>query len=305
VNEPEGDGDLPIVRQLTRLTSDRKVTSVRSSSAAVNVLRKAALDRPFDVIVTSPGLNDEALTHLVRKILKVGLKLTLVPVVLHEEQADRAFKAGADAVLTLANDSLVSPGDVFRRLAHRFSSPPQLAPAVKTPAKAPSSGAGVIADLLKVRKYLPKTRVREPITVDVVFRVDADLAEAAARLVPQLSTSARVPGQWELAQIVKEPGTALIVAREGRVIVGMLTLHTFRATTGIHAWIQDVVVDKAAKGRGVSELLTQEAVRLSAERGAHTAELASRPSRAGKGRLYERLGFELRQAQLYRHRLSS
>ena len=163
----------------------------------------------------------------------------------------------------------------------------------------------MIADLLKVRKYLPKTRVREPITVDVVARVDADLAEAAARLVPQLSTSARVPGQWELGQIVKEPGTALIVAREGRVIVGMLTLHTFRATTGIHAWIQDVVVDKAAKGRGVSELLTQEAVRLSAERGAHTAELASRPSRAGKGRLYERLGFELRQAQLYRHRLSS
>ena len=305
VNEPEGDGDLPIVRQLTRLTSDRKVTSVRSSSAAVNVLRKAALDRPFDVIVTSPALNDEALTQLVRKILKVGLKLTLMPVVLHEEQADRAFKAGADAVLTLADDSLVNPGEVFRRLAHRFSSPPQLAAAVKTPAKAPSSGAGVIADLLKVRKYLPKTRVREPITVDVVARVDADLAEAAARLVPQLSTSARVPGQWELGQIVKEPGTALIVAREGRVIVGMLTLHTFRATTGIHAWIQDVVVDKAAKGRGVSELLTQEAVRLSAERGAHTAELASRPSRTGTGRLYERLGFELRQAQLYRHRLSS
>ena len=286
------------------MTSDRKVTSDRSTNAAITVLRKAALERPFDVIVTSPGINDEALTHLVRRILKVGLKLTLVPVVLQEEQADRAFKIGADAVLTLADDSLVNPGEVFRRFARRFSSPPRSTAAVEAPAKT-SSSARVIADLLKVRKYLPKTRVREPITVDVVARVDADLTEAAARLVPQLSTSARVPGQWELGQIVKEPGTALIVAREGRVIVGMLTLHTFRATTGIHAWIQDLVVDKAAKGRGVSELLTQEAVRLSAERGAHTTELASRPSRAGTGRLYERLGFELRQAQLYRHRLSS
>ena len=72
MNEPEGEGDLPIVRQLARLTSDRKVTSVRSTNAAITVLRKAALERPFDVIVTSPALNDEALTHLVRKSSRSG-----------------------------------------------------------------------------------------------------------------------------------------------------------------------------------------------------------------------------------------
>ena len=114
-----------------------------------------------------------------------------------------------------------------------------------------------------------------------------------------------MPGLWELDQVIKHPGTSLIVAREGRVIVGMLTLHTFRATTGIHAWIQDVVVDESAKGRGVSGLLMQEAVRLSVQQGAHSTELASKKSRVSGGRLYERLGFELRHAHLYRYRLSS
>jgi ribosomal protein S18 acetylase RimI-like enzyme len=305
VKEPEGDGDLRVVRQLARLTADRKVTSVRNCNAAINVLRKAASDRPFDVLVTSPKIDADALAGLVREILKVGLRVTLVPVVVDEDHSERAFKAGADYVLLLADGLVVNPGEIFRGLAHRFSHPPLATATVDASAKTPSSGTQALAQLLKLRKYLPETKPREPITVAIVARADDDLAEAAERLVPQLSPSARMPGLWELDQIIKEPGTALIVAREGRVIVGMLTLHTFRSTTGIHAWIQDVVVDQTAQGRGVSELLTQEAIRLSVQRGALTTELASRPSRIGTSKLFERLGFELRHAHLYRYRLSS
>ena len=304
VKEPEGDSDLRVVRQLARLTSDRKVTSVRSCNAAINVLRKAALDRPFDVLVTTPKIDADALTGLVREILKAGLRVTLVPVVVDEDHSERAFRAGADFVLLLADGLVVNPGEIFRGLAHRFR--PALAAAeADTAAKTPPAGTNVLAKLLKLRKFVPDTKPREPITVAIVARADEDLAEAAERLVPQLAPSARMPGLWELDQIIKEPGTALIVAREGRSIVGMLTLHTFRSTTGIHAWIQDVVVDESAKGRGVNALLTQEAIRLSVQRGALTTELASRPSRIGTAKLFERLGFELRHAHLYRYRLSS
>lgn len=305
VKESQGDGDLPIVRQLARLTPDRKVTSVRSANAAINALRKAATDRPFDVLVTSPAAGDDVLSDLVRGILSVGLRVTLVPIVVDEDHSERVVRAGADYVLLFADGLLVNPGEIFRGLAHRFSHPALLTAAVETATRTPRSGGRVLLDLFKVGKFLADPRPREPVTVAAVRRVDEDLADAAARLVPQLSSAARVPGLWELDQIIKHPGTSLIVAREGRVIVGMLTLHTFRATTGIHAWIQDVVVDESAKGRGVRGLLTQEAVRVSVEQGAHTAELASRPSRVGAGRLYQRLGFELRHAQLYRYRLSS
>ena len=163
----------------------------------------------------------------------------------------------------------------------------------------------MLVDLLAFRKYFPKPGPRGPITVDVALGVDDDLVEAASRLIPQLSPSAPVPGPSELDQLIKAPGTTLLIAREGRAIVGMLTLHTFRAATGIHAWIQDLVVDRPAKGRGVSELLTREAVLISVQQGARTAELTSRPSHLGAGRLYERIGFERRETHLYRYRLSS
>jgi GNAT superfamily N-acetyltransferase len=40
-----------------------------------------------------------------------------------------------------------------------------------------------------------------------------------------------------------------------------LTLVIFPIPTGLHAWIEDVVVDESARGQGVGALLTEEAIR--------------------------------------------
>ena len=96
----------------------------------------------------------------------------------------------------------------------------------------------------------------------------------------------------------------MLVARDlrdqGR-IVGMLTLIVFRIPTGVRAWIEDVVVDETARGRGVGEALSQEAVRRALDLGARTVELTSRPSREAANRLYRRLGFVRRDSNLYRY----
>jgi len=96
----------------------------------------------------------------------------------------------------------------------------------------------------------------------------------------------------------------VLVARDlrdqGR-IVGMLTLIVFRIPTGVRAWIEDVVVDETARGRGVGEALSQEAVRRALDLGARTVELTSRPSREAANRLYRRLGFVRRDSNLYRY----
>ena len=52
---------------------------------------------------------------------------------------------------------------------------------------------------------------------------------------------------------------------------------------------------------GVGAALTQEAVRLARADGARTVDLTSRPSREAANRLYERLGFHLRDSKVYRH----
>ena len=62
-----------------------------------------------------------------------------------------------------------------------------------------------------------------------------------------------------------------------------------------------MVVDEAARGGGVGEALTAEAVRLADEAGARTLDLTSRPSRQAAHRLYSKLGFDVRDTSVYRH----
>jgi ribosomal protein S18 acetylase RimI-like enzyme len=81
----------------------------------------------------------------------------------------------------------------------------------------------------------------------------------------------------------------------------MLTLVLFRISTGLCALIEDVVVDEAARGQGVGQALILRAVELAADAGARSVELTSRPSRVAANRLYQSLGFEPRETNVYRY----
>jgi len=143
-----------------------------------------------------------------------------------------------------------------------------------------------------------------PATVEVAANVTPELVQAFARLVPQLSPSNPPPAEAELAELVASSATTLFVARtDDGTIAGTLTLCTFRIPTGMRAWIEDVVVDDAARGQGLGKALTQAAVDEAARRGARTVDLTSRPSREAANRLYRSLGFERRDTNVYRYGL--
>jgi ribosomal protein S18 acetylase RimI-like enzyme len=138
------------------------------------------------------------------------------------------------------------------------------------------------------------------IDVEIASGVDDDLCASVARLIPQLSRSAPAPGAEVLGRIVSDPATTLFVARYEGAIVGMLTLASFQVPTGVRSWIEDVVVDEAARGQGVAVALVQAALDESARRGSRTVDLTSRPHREAANRLYLRMGFEVRQTNVYR-----
>ena len=131
--------------------------------------------------------------------------------------------------------------------------------------------------------------------------VDTALVEAFASLVPQLSSSSPPPDGAALEAIVASEATVLLVARDrsGR-IVGTLTLAVFRVPTGVLSWIEDVVVDEAARGSGAGAALVQEALERARSLGAKSVDLTSRPSREAANRLYLRMGFEARSTNVYR-----
>jgi ribosomal protein S18 acetylase RimI-like enzyme len=143
--------------------------------------------------------------------------------------------------------------------------------------------------------------------IEQATQVTDELEAAFLRLTPQLSSSNPAPTRAQLAEMVGSPAITLLVAREadtGGEIVASLTLAMFRIPTGRRAWIEDVVVDAAQRGKGIGEALTREALRVAQEAGATTVDLTSRPSREAANRLYQRIGFEKRETNVYRYTLT-
>jgi ribosomal protein S18 acetylase RimI-like enzyme len=137
--------------------------------------------------------------------------------------------------------------------------------------------------------------------------VTPELVAAFERLIPQLSTSSSPPSERELRDIVESAASMLLIAcdQDSGEIVGSLTLVLFRIPTGVRAWIEDVVVDEAARGRGVGEALNRYALEQARRAGAKTVDLTSRPSREAANRLYQRIGFEPRDTNVWRYTLEA
>jgi ribosomal protein S18 acetylase RimI-like enzyme len=65
-------------------------------------------------------------------------------------------------------------------------------------------------------------------------------------------------------------------------------------------FVEDVVVDTAARGQGIGEALVRECLRLAAEQGARRIELHSGNHRQAAIRLYQRVGFKKFETNVWR-----
>jgi ribosomal protein S18 acetylase RimI-like enzyme len=123
---------------------------------------------------------------------------------------------------------------------------------------------------------------------------------AVNQLLPQLSSSAPPLSLERLNQIIKSNSVHLYIAREEEKVLGMLSLVLFPIPSGLRAWVEDVVVDEKARGRGIGKALSEYALREASSMGAKTVDLTSRPSRVAANQLYQRVGFAKRETNVYR-----
>ena len=126
------------------------------------------------------------------------------------------------------------------------------------------------------------------------------LAEALARLLPQLSASAQIPTTEQIEALLRNPNTHLFVAENEGAIVGMLSLVVVDIPTGRKAWIEDVVVDEAARGLRLGQALVEKAKEEAEALGAQRLYLTSNPSRKAAHALYKKCGFEEYNTTLFR-----
>ena len=131
-------------------------------------------------------------------------------------------------------------------------------------------------------------------TVEIrrITQVSDALEEAFARLMPQLSPRLGAPSREVLRRVAGSETGELLASVAGERIVGVLTLAWYDAPSGRKAWIEDVVVDGAARGCGAGDALVRAAVEHAARIGAGKVMLTSNPAREAARALYRKVGFE-------------
>jgi ribosomal protein S18 acetylase RimI-like enzyme len=140
--------------------------------------------------------------------------------------------------------------------------------------------------------------------IEIVTEASEELYDAFQRLVPQLTHNNPPPSPDDLAALVRDAASTLMVARDGSgKIVGALTLSVYRVPTGIRSIIEDVIVDGSARGQGIGEALMKYAIDLARQKGAKNISLTSNPLRLAANRLYLRVGFKKRETNAYQMKL--
>ena len=139
--------------------------------------------------------------------------------------------------------------------------------------------------------------------IEIKNYADAVL-DALNDLLPQLSSSPERLTEQDLRGIIQSDTTRLLMAEEDDRYIGSLTLVLFKIPSGTRARIEDLIVQETARGRGVGRSLVQKAIEMADALGAEAVDLTTHPSREAANTLYKKLGFEIRETNAYRRRVS-
>ena len=150
----------------------------------------------------------------------------------------------------------------------------------------------------------PNAYISHRITIGEAHQVTPKLIKAFEHLIPQLDQH-RSPSDKELYNITHSENTSLLLAYETPfTILGTLTLLIISIPTGTYARIEDFVVDKSMREKGIGKALMREAIRRAEHSGAKTVDLTSHPTKISANNFYKNVGFKKRETNVYRYELN-
>ena len=133
-----------------------------------------------------------------------------------------------------------------------------------------------------------------------VHRLNRSVFDAVLQLLPQLGSVSELPTRKHLDETLMSEKTHFFIAElDNKEIIGMLTIGTYDIPSGTKAWIEDVVIDESQRGKGFGRDLMLFAIDFARSMGIYKIELTSRPSRIAANKLYQKLGFVLRETNVY------
>jgi ribosomal protein S18 acetylase RimI-like enzyme len=133
-------------------------------------------------------------------------------------------------------------------------------------------------------------------------KLDDFLYDSILHLLPQLSHRHPLPSFKQVDEILSSESSTIFVARISEFpgsIAGIATLVIFRVPSGIRAHIEDLVVDKDMRNRGIARALMNKALESAQSSGADGVILTSNSRRYPAIKLYESLGFKKWETNLF------
>lgn len=119
-------------------------------------------------------------------------------------------------------------------------------------------------------------------------------------LLFQLTSSEAHFTEADLKKIVESPNSRLFFIYYDATIAGMLTLGSYISPTGEKYWIEDVVVDNKFRGKSLGKQLVEYAIDYIRKHGKGTLMLTSNPARIAANMLYQSVGFQAKETNVYR-----
>lgn len=144
------------------------------------------------------------------------------------------------------------------------------------------------------------------ILIKEVKESSEDIYRDIKELLSQLTSAELSFSKSDLERIIVSQNSILFAAMEEKTndkIIGILVLVFIDIPTGVLARIEDVVVDKLARGKGIGKTITIAAIQKAKNLGITKIDLTSNPKRVAANRLYQRLGFKERKTNVYRYQV--
>ena len=124
--------------------------------------------------------------------------------------------------------------------------------------------------------------------------------EAMQRFLDQLTPEHMTLTEEMVKQLITSENSHLFFLMQDEQVAGMLTVGIYYSPTGGKAWIEDVVVDEAFRGQGLSKLLVAHAIQFVESKQIPLLMLTSNPTRVAANKLYQAMGFGRKETNVYR-----
>ncbi|HWY79498.1 MAG TPA: GNAT family N-acetyltransferase [Candidatus Sulfotelmatobacter sp.] len=138
--------------------------------------------------------------------------------------------------------------------------------------------------------------------IERVTTFSPEILEAIRNLVKQIGNNYQPLTDEELRELLDSSQSFLFIARHNstQTIAGMIMAMIYRIPYTKKAYIDDLIVDENFRKMGIATMLMHQAIETAKKHQAAYIDFTSRPQRAAGNNLYEKLGFQKRDTNVYR-----